>query len=107
MFNGELVDNINSKHFADEPLIDLIDWSYAYKQYTLKHDFIKYPNGSNDYYHCIKQKVLHKKDVKTYLERADFDEVENRINHINDTQVQKKVNLRNRQNLLKDEKVND
>ena len=27
--------------------------------------------------------------------------------NINDTQVQKKVSLRNQQNLLKDEKVND
>jgi hypothetical protein len=50
MFNDELVDNINCKIFAKEPKMELDDWTYAYQKHLLKHDFVRFPNGSyNDY----------------------------------------------------------
>lgn len=52
IFNDELVDNINCKIFAKEPKIELDDWTYAYQKHLLKHDFVRYPNGSDNYYCC-------------------------------------------------------
>jgi hypothetical protein len=61
MFNDELVDNINCKIFAKEPKIELDDRTYAYQKHLLRPDFVRFPNGSDNYYHCCNQKELYTK----------------------------------------------
>ena len=54
IYNGEFVENVNCKHFYHEPQIELSDWTHAYKKYLLKHDYIRYPSGSNEYFYSSK-----------------------------------------------------
>ena len=62
------------------------DWTYAYQKHLLKHDFVRFPNGSDNYYYCCNQKELHKKDVQNYLDKINqfdsFDGYFNDLNHL-------------------------
>ena len=90
IYNGEFVENVNCKHFYHEPQIELSDWTHAYKKYLLKHDYIRYPSGSNEYFYSSKQKIIHKSDVKMFidcLELNDFKSFDDFYNHLNKMRV--------------------